>query len=87
MAPRLPKVALKETVLHSKGWLGSGPGSKQTSVAVPKGGLVVSHILNECFFLLPTLRCKVLDIMATHFNRKIWRTGPVLLRAETCMFI
>ena len=43
MAPRLPKVALKEAVLHSRARFGSGPGSKGTSVVIPKGGLVVSH--------------------------------------------
>lgn len=43
MAPRLPKVALKETALHSRARFDSGPGSTETSIAVPKGGLVVSQ--------------------------------------------
>ncbi|KAF8524179.1 cytochrome P450 [Gautieria morchelliformis] len=45
MAPRLPKVALKEAVLHSRARFDAGPGSKHTSIAVPKGGLVVLDIM------------------------------------------
>lgn len=41
-APRLPKVALQDTVLHSRARFASGPGSEHVSVTVPKGGLVVS---------------------------------------------
>ncbi|KAF8579905.1 cytochrome P450 [Ramaria rubella] len=49
VAPRLPKTVLKDTVLHSRSRYTAGPGSKQESVAVPKGGLVVMDIMATHF--------------------------------------
>ncbi|KAF8517917.1 cytochrome P450 [Hysterangium stoloniferum] len=49
VAPRLPKVALQDTILHSHARFDSGPGSEPLSIAVPKGSLVVMDVMGANF--------------------------------------
>jgi len=44
VAPRLPKIVRKDTILHSRARFSTGPGSESISVVVPKDSLVVGHI-------------------------------------------